>query len=105
MKKEKFEVIVCPNCGREYLPAEIYIPQAFFGNPWDVLRDDDRIKILSVAGTKMDLDEEYTCDKCNTTFKVKAKIQFDTSVTKTSNFDEEYSTSIHQDTITLSEDE
>jgi uncharacterized OB-fold protein len=30
---EKFEKIVCPKCGREYLPVEIYYPNSFFGKP------------------------------------------------------------------------
>ena len=34
MKQDKkIELIICPHCGTEYLPAEIYYPKHFFGNP------------------------------------------------------------------------
>ena len=33
MINEKLEKIICPKCGREYLPAEIYYPNFFFGRP------------------------------------------------------------------------
>ena len=33
------EVIKCPVCGREYLPVEIFVPNAFFGEPDVVKRD------------------------------------------------------------------
>ena len=40
MKLRKNEVIECPHCGREYLPAEIFISNGFFAEdmpfaPWD----------------------------------------------------------------------
>lgn len=30
---KKLELIICPKCGREYLPAEIYYPNEFLGKP------------------------------------------------------------------------
>jgi len=39
MKPRKFEIIECPHCGREYLPAEIFVPHPFFGRPRDIVRD------------------------------------------------------------------
>ena len=35
---KKVEYIVCPKCGREYLPAEIYLPNSFLGRPHDIYR-------------------------------------------------------------------
>ena len=69
MKTRKFEVIACPKCGREYLPAELYVPNAFFGRPRDIVRDVYGT-ILDYEGTSVDLQETYICDKCNTNFVV-----------------------------------
>lgn len=102
MKTRKFEIIECPKCGREYLPAEIFVPNAFFGRPRDIVRDVYG-RILDYEGTSVDLQETYTCDKCNTNFVVRAKIGFTTEVTKLDNFDEEYVTPIHKNTLFLDE--
>lgn len=102
MKTRKFEIITCPKCGREYLPAELYIPDAFFGRPKDIVRDIYGI-ILDYEGTSVDLQESYICDKCNTNFVVKAKIGFTTEITKLDNFDEEYISPIHKNTLFLDE--
>ena len=56
MKIRKFETIACPVCKYEYLPAEIYIPQNYFGRPILIERDNDG-KILSYEGTSIDLFE------------------------------------------------
>ena len=89
MKPRKFEVIECPKCGRQYLPAEIFVPRSFFGKPRDVVRDVYG-KILEYEDTSLDTTEYYTCDKCNTVFEVRTKISFNTDKNKTENFDEEY---------------
>lgn len=89
MRPRKFEVIECPRCGREYLPAEIFIPKYFFGKPRDIVRDCYG-KILDYEDTSIDLSESYTCDKCNTDFEVKAKISFVSGVGKLENIDEPY---------------
>lgn len=102
MKPRKFELIDCPKCGREYLPAEIYVPKAFFGKPRDIVRDVYGT-ILDHEGTSVDLQEVYTCDKCNTTFQIRAKIGFITELTKLDNFDEDYVSPIHKNTLFLEE--
>ena len=79
MNTKRNELIICPKCHREYLPAEIFIPKAFFGNPNDIIRDVYG-EILEFSGTGMDLNESYTCDTCNTTFNVTAKINFQISI-------------------------
>lgn len=95
---KKTEVITCPKCGREYLPAEIFVPNAFFGRPRDIVRDVYGT-ILDYEGTSLDVEETYTCDKCNTTFNIKARCSFATSLSKFENIDEEYSTKIKQNTL------
>ena len=52
----------------------------------------------------IDTKEKYTCDKCHTTFKVNAKMQFYASFDKVSNFDEEYTMSTHKDVFHLDEE-
>lgn len=69
--------IVCPYCGREYLPAEIYIPKAFMGKPMDVERTREG-KIDNFNGPLMDTAEEYICDGCGETFQVRASVSFKT---------------------------
>ena len=67
--------IVCPICGAEYLPSEIYIPDEFFGKPTEVIRDPaDRIEFF--LGKGMNLDEEYICDSCGANMRISAKLSF-----------------------------
>jgi hypothetical protein len=40
--------------------------------------------------------ECYTCDNCNTTFRVTAKLSFLTEVDKVENFDEDYVSDIEK---------
>ena len=102
MKVRKFETIECPVCGYEYLPAEIFMPMHFFGKPEFIQRDHDG-KLLTYENSSIDLFETYTCDKCNHTFRVAAKIGFSTEEDKLENFDEEYSTSIQKSNLFLEE--
>ena len=102
MKPRKFETIACPNCGYEYLPAEIYIPKSYFGKPFMIERDQDG-KLVNYEGSSIDLFETYTCDKCNHTFRVISKIGFSTEEDKLENFDEEYSSPLYKNTLFLEE--
>ena len=95
-----FKVIKCPHCGREYLPVEIFYPASFFGKPTTVYRDEQG-KIENISGDDMDLSETYICDDCRTLFKVEAKLDF--TVTDINNFDEEYTSKLYGDRITLVE--
>lgn len=89
IKLRKTELISCPHCSYEYLPAEIFIPKYLLGKPQDIIRDADG-QILEVNGIPMDLTETYTCDKCNNTFNVTMKLSFNTEATKLGNIEEEY---------------
>lgn len=88
--------IKCPYCGAEYLPAEIYIPKNFFGKPFDIERDYNH-KIIDYYGTSVDNKETYTCDYCNKTFKVFAKIDFTTSKNEELNVQNMYKTVVKKD--------
>jgi uncharacterized OB-fold protein len=104
MKEKKQNYIKCPNCGREYLPAEIYIPNAFFGKPEDIEREFGTGRILHYIGKNMDTVEHYVCDACNTAFKVVAKVQFSTYVEDKYDFDKDYSVKINKQGLFLSEE-
>ena len=96
--KRKFVVITCPTCGREYLPAEIFIPKAFFGKPLYIERDTEG-KIIDFAGGSIDNMETFYCEKCDKPFTVNAKIAFDTKSNLSIDFDEDYTHKIPQNLI------
>ena len=93
-KEKKLTVIVCPKCGREYLPAEIYIPKAFFGRPMDVSRDKTG-KISYFDGSTLNLEETYICDNCYTPFKVHGRLSFTTEIDVDKDFDTDFCTSMY----------
>ena len=101
MKKSNLVTITCPSCGRQYLPAEIYIPDEFFGKPNNISRFVDG-SIDTFYGKSMDLNEWYVCDLCETKFNVKARIKFDTSLEN--EFDPIYRTVLKKPSITLAEE-
>lgn len=82
-------VIKCPICGREYLPVEIYLPNAFFGKP-DIVKKDAEGRIIGTVGEANDFVEHYVCDTCNKPFKVTAMIEFKTEHDIENDFTEEY---------------
>ena len=94
-------VITCNVCGQEYSPAEIFIPNEFFGNPKEIIRDPSTGKIEFVTGTDMNLDEEFTCYNCGNKMKIHARLSF---LVNDEHFDEEFSTPINKPKkLTLSE--
>lgn len=94
-------IIICPNCGAEYLPGEIYLPKYFFGNIKDVVKDRDG-KIISFYGKEIDTDEYYTCDYCSHKFSVKST--FKLKVEPVEEFKEEYVVPINNQKMSLFED-
>ena len=100
----KRTVITCPRCGAEYLAQEIYLPTAFFGKANYIERSEDTHKILEVYGTDIDTEECYTCNYCDTPFRVSAKISFSVKEDTDHNFNEDYTTILATDKILLSED-
>ena len=89
MKKTK--TIICPKCGREYLPAEIFYPKYFFGKVKDIVKDCNG-QIISYEGESLNLSENYICDKCGTNMKVTAHISFDASIDEAFDFNNDYVT-------------
>ena len=105
MKDKKVVYIKCPKCGREYLPSEIFIPEYFFGKPTTIERDANTGKIVNFYGKDMDLTERYICDKCNTPFKILAKVQFTCTEDFKYNFNEDYTTNLKPQSLFLSEEQ
>lgn len=99
----KLDKIICPCCGAEYLPVEIFIPKAFFGKPTRIIKDENH-KIIDVVGPKQNFKEEYICDYCNTPFKVLAKTQFVTKSEIKFDFDSDYTSSLKKQSLFLEED-
>lgn len=97
----KFITITCPRCGYEYLPAEVFVPKAFIGTPELIIREEG--KVVDFAGASMNLEEDYTCDKCNCTFHIKAKTSFDTRIIPTVDFSEGHVTSLKDKRISMEE--
>lgn len=88
--------IVCPHCGHEYLPVEIFIPEEFFGRPTEVIRDPAG-RIDFFLGKGMNLNETYICDSCGTNLRITAKMSFDVEPINGED-DEDYETKIERPT-------
>ena len=99
---EKPQYIVCPNCGAEYLPCEVYYPNQFLGKSYEIDKIDGKIDMFN--GSNMNLEESYVCDNCETKFKVTAKVQFKTQVIDKYDMSKSYATPLFEDKITLNED-
>ena len=99
--RKKLEIITCPNCGCEYLPAEIYLPNSFLGKPHNIEKENLTGKVRDFFGHSMDIDEKYICDKCNQPFRVTAKIQF---ITEGIDFNTEYKTKLRKESLFLDEE-
>ena len=102
MVVNKMLIIKCPHCQAEYLPAEIFIPDAFMGKPSQVSKDSKGI-IQDYVGTDMDLSETYRCDYCNRKFNVDAVLKFNTS-SNTRDFNNTYATKLTKSNLFLDED-
>lgn len=98
---KKVEYIVCPRCGREYLPAEIYYPDNFLGKPQDIERVNNKVE--GFTGKSMDLEETYICDSCNTKFKVTATVKFKTSELAKHDMSRAYVTPLFEEKLTMYE--
>jgi len=88
-------MIVCPTCGQEYLPVEVFIPEAFFGNPKEIMKSDSG-KVDFVVGDGMDLSERFICEGCNTKLKINAELTFNVEVDDSNSAEEEYISSFNK---------
>ena len=96
-------LIKCPHCGAEYLPAEIFYPNHFLGKPSNIEKTSCG-SIDCYDGQNMNLSEEYLCDKCDTTFAVRAQITFNTRIIEEKSFSENYKTKIKKEKFILDEE-
>lgn len=100
MKPKQLRVIKCPECGYEYLPAEIYLPNDFLGKPKNIMKDSNG-KILGFDGIKMNDTETYKCDNCDTLFEVVSTTYFASKPIGHSA--DEYVTKLSSDKFTMAE--
>lgn len=89
MKYRNVSLIKCPKCGCSYLPAEIFVPTAFFGKPKNIVKGENG-EILSYFGNSMDTHEKYICDKCGATLNITANVDFICEYDSKSDFNEDY---------------
>lgn len=68
-------LIICPHCGAQYLPGEIYMPGAFIGRPVEVVKDSlgalvytDYKKVENMPNNS----EHFICDYCDKPFEIEA---------------------------------
>ena len=94
-------VIVCPHCGAEYLPSEIFVEDGMLGDASCIVKTSEG-RIVRYSGSPYDLSESYICDYCNKGFLVNGKICFSTE--KEDDFDEEYERPLYSNRIELQED-
>ena len=83
----------CPNCGAEYLPAELFLPSNFFNKPIFINKDSNG-KIINQIDGELNLNENYICDYCNEQFDIISKIHFETKTVINENFSEDFTVKI-----------
>lgn len=87
--KKYDKIIKCPYCGAEFLPAEIYYPEDFLGEPVDIVKDENG-EIVTFDGTNMNLEETFVCTHCDKEFLVTASVEFETEKKETIDFTDEF---------------
>lgn len=90
--KDKTNYIRCPNCGAEYMAAEIYLPDSFLGKPSFIDKEHNTGKIKDFFGPDMDLREKYICDYCNAKFRIDTSVKFFTKELSEEDFNKEHVT-------------
>ena len=81
--------IECPNCGYQYLPCEIFLPDNILSKSYHIERD-DKGKIIDALEFNPEFKEKYICDKCNQVFECELKLSFNYKMDKNLNFGEDY---------------
>lgn len=96
--------IICPNCSREYLPGEIYLPKHFTGQPTNVSRDVYG-KIVWVDGYDQDLEESFICEGCGKKLKINARIDYKVELDSSNETNkQQYVSNKYTDRLFLNED-
>lgn len=101
MKKAQNLYIKCPNCNAEYLPEEIFV--SLLNKDYHIEKRDDTHEIIDSNYTGQ-VEDSYTCNYCDTRFKVQCKLSFSSFIDDKFNFNELYSTTINKSTVLLKED-
>ena len=101
--RKKTPKIVCPKCGTQYLPGEIFLPKSFVGQPKQVIKNCYG-EIIDYYGDSMGLNETYQCDKCNAVLSIKAAVQFQVQIKDELNLKAPYRTNFKKEKLVLSED-
>ena|SRR5574344_937218 len=102
MAKNRDIVITCPRCGMEYLPAEIFYPNIFFGRPSNIDRDYNH-KLIDYCGTSLNNEESYTCNNCKTPFRVYASVNFRSVIDSSKDISKPYVTKLRKETLFMDE--
>lgn len=100
--ENKPNYIICPKCGAEYLPAEVFYPDEILGSPENIIKD-KKGKIEFFIGESIDLTEEFACYTCNCKFTVEGTVKFVTKESSRSKFDEDYKTTVYSNRSSLKE--
>lgn len=100
--EDEQQIIRCPVCGQEYLPAEIFFAEDLLGKPTNIVKKHNG-KIDFYFGEIPSYVEEYCCDNCSTTFKVKAKLNFIVEVDEDKDFSHDYVSKLREDPLKLEE--
>lgn len=77
----KTPVIRCPHCGAEYLPGEIYMPNAIIGQPDDIVKDSfGRIIYEDYFTPEREpcTEEHFVCEYCEKPFVIEATVTYKT---------------------------
>lgn len=93
-------IITCPVCGTQYMMSEIYMPESFFGEQKEIVKNPDGTISMCIGNdsstTYPDMEEEFICESCLSKMHIHAKVSFDVEVKKEEDFDVEYSTQINK---------
>jgi hypothetical protein len=100
--ENKPNYIVCPKCGAEYLPAEVFYPEEILGSPENIIKD-KKGKVEFFIGESIDFTEEFTCDICDCKFTVEGSVKFSTKESDRAKFDEDYETVVFSKRSSLQE--
>ena len=56
----KKNVIKCPHCGCEYLPAEVFYPKYLLGKPFNIIRDEEGTILMQLKGNDITFENFKT---------------------------------------------
>lgn len=101
--KKRIDIIKCPKCGYEYTAGELFIPKYFLGEPKNLIRDENN-KIIHDEGLIMDNKTYFICYNCDSPFRIRAQLQFITTLDVDNDVNTEHITKLSTSKLILSED-